>query len=272
VRQDNLPVTVEHAAVSVGLLLEHGGRFPTLNRDLTAEVSRAGNQLLEDLGAQDEASVWAYADSVSQLADFTSNRQTLQQMLLSLKPPDVSEANLYDAVIWAIKRMRPVATRKATVLISSGVDTFSKATFKDAVKVAGQSDAPVYAISLAKVMQADAELRGMTTVKIDWNGCEKNVGEIARASGGRLYSPSDTITLAPTYDDLIQNLKVRYVIAYRSSNHNSPNVPRTVRVELVEPVSGKSLPIKDANGRLVRATVISQERYTPTQASGTSSR
>jgi len=252
----------------VGLLLERGGRFPELNRDLTAEVSRAGYQLLEDLGSQDQAAIWTYADSVSELADFTSNRQSLEQILLSLKPPDVSEANLYDALIWAIDRIRPVAARKATILISSGVDTFSKATLKDALNAARQSDAPIYAISLAHALQADADLPGKPAVKIDWNGCDKTLGEIARASGGRLYSPSDTITLAPTYDDLIQNLKVRYVIAYRSSNHGSPDVRRTVRVELVEPATGKSLRLVDANGRLVRATVITEESYTPTQASG----
>lgn len=81
VRQGNLSVAVEHAAVSVGLLMEHGGRFPELNRDLTAEVSRAGYQLLEDLGSQDQAAVWTYMDSVSELADFTSNRQSLEQIL-----------------------------------------------------------------------------------------------------------------------------------------------------------------------------------------------
>jgi hypothetical protein len=44
-------------------------------------------------------------------------------------------------------------------------------------------------------------------------------------------------------------------------------VPRTVRVELVDPATGKPLQITDENGTPVRAVVTLQETYTPTKAS-----
>ena len=65
------------------------------------------------------------------------------------------------------------------------------------------------------------------------------------------------------YDDIIENLKVRYVLTYKSSVHADPNSPRTVRVELVNPSTGGPLQIVDQNGRAVRATVIVQDGYTP---------
>lgn len=37
------------------------------------------------------------------------------------------------------------------------------------------------------------------------------------ASGGRAYFPENTADLCPIYDDMMENLKVRYVITYRSS-------------------------------------------------------
>ena len=271
VRQTNISATVEHAPISLGLLLEHGGRHPALNHDLTDEVSNAAHQLVDTLGQEDAAAVWAYGDSVDQLTDFTSDRQTLSRIILGIKPPEVSETNLYDAVIFAINRARQVPRRKGIVLISSGVDTFSKSTYEDAVKAARQSDAPVYAISLAQVLQQTAWLRGMTAHKIDLSAAEKKLGEIARASGGRLYSPEHTINLAPIYDDIIENLKVRYVITYHSSNQGHPGVPRKVRIELVEAESGKPLRIVDASGRPSRARVIAEESYTPAQPSGVSS-
>jgi hypothetical protein len=61
---------------------------------------------------------------------------------------------------------------------------------------------------------------------------------------------------------MMENLKVRYVITYRSSNSDA-SVPRTVRVELVNPVDGKPLRIVDENGVVVNSTVVLQESYTP---------
>jgi hypothetical protein len=92
--------------------------------------------------------------------------------------------------------------------------------------------------------------------------------EIARASGGRAYAPENMIDLSATYDDRMENLKVRYVITYRSSNDGDLSIPRTVRVELVNPSNGEPLEIVDSNGKTIRAKVVVQESYVSKTASG----
>src|ERR1700686_4261945 len=54
VRQKNTAVEVEHAPVSLVLLLEWGGRYPGVNKVLASEVSMAARQLLEVTGREDE--------------------------------------------------------------------------------------------------------------------------------------------------------------------------------------------------------------------------
>ena len=66
----------------------------------------------------------------------------------------------------------------------------------------------------------------------------------------------------PIYDDMLENLKVRYVITYRSSNANV-KTPHTVRVDLIDPQTGKPLQIMDARGRPVLANTILQTSYLP---------
>ena len=272
VRQNNVSVTVEHAPITVGLLLEHGGRQPALARDMNEEVIRAARQWVDLLGSDDAAAIWTYADSVKQLSDFTKDRQALT-LVVYINPPDVSETNLYDALIFVTSRMRQVPGRKAIVVLSSGIDTFSKATYDDALKAARQSDTPIYIISLAQVMQEDARLHGLTELKMDWTGSEKRLQEIAAASGGRLYSPPNTIDLSVIYGDIIENVKSRYVITYQSSNRNSPpGTPRTVRVELVEAGTTNALRITDAKGQSIRARVIAETSYTPEPAQAASGR
>src|SRR5258708_3311168 len=165
--------------------------------------------------------------------------------------------------------MRSVTGRKAIVLVSSGIDTSSKATYQDLLNTVRNSDTPIYVISLAMVFQNLLQIRSPAEplAKIDWSRAERELQEIASASGGRTYSPQSTLDLSGIYDDLLENLKVRYVITYQSSSDLDLNAPRTIRVQLVDPVTGGPLKIVDEGGRTIRANVIAQETYVPSAVS-----
>ena len=166
--------------------------------------------------------------------------------------------------------MKSVQGRKAIVLISSGVDTFSKSKYEDALRAARDSDTPIYVISLAPVLRYLIEAHGASgpLARVDWNSADRELQEIARASGGRAYSPESTIDLSSVYDDMMENLRVRYVITYRSSNDLDLNSPRSVRVELVDSKTGGPLQITDERGRTIPAHVVVQGSYVPSTASG----
>jgi VWFA-related protein len=268
VRQNNASVAIEHPAVSLALVVESGGRYPSLNKALIEEVSAAGRQLLEAVGHEDRVAIWKYADQPALLADFSTDHGKLQPLLYSLQPPGVSEANLFDAAIAVLARMKSVSGRRAVILVSSGLDGFSKAKLEDAVNAAKSSDTPVYAISLGKVLQNAATLFGDETpaARLDWKSAERNLGELARASGGRLYSPSTSVELPPIYDDILENLKVRYVITYKSSTGGDLNVPRKLRVVLIDPKTGGPLQIASGSGKSVQAHVVLEESYIPNKA------
>jgi Ca-activated chloride channel homolog len=268
-RQQIETVEIEHPPVSLGLLLEFGGRAPGFNRLLGEQVSNAGRQLLEAVGHPDKIAIWKYNDKVEKIADFSQPHDVLESLFYSLGTPEVSETNLYDALIFTLDQMRGVSGRKALILISSGIDTFSKASYQDALKAAGESDSPIYAISLARSLRSDVELHDLTASmgRVDWEKADKDVQDIAMVSGGRAYSPQNTIDLSAIYDDVMENLKTRYVITYRSSTKDV-GTPRTVRVELINPRTNAPLEIVDASGKPVYASVILQSSYLPNAASG----
>jgi VWFA-related protein len=249
--------------------MEFGGRMPALNRSLATEVSRTGRQLLDVLGREDKLAVWKYGDNVQKLTGFSQKNVNLDLLLSDLGTPDVSETNLYDALSYAVDQMRSVTGRKAIVLVSSGIDTSSKATYQDLLNTVRNSDTPIYVISLAMVFQNLVQIRSPAEplAKIDWSRVERELQEISSASGGRTYSPQSTLDLSGIYDDLLENLKVRYVITYQSSSDLDLNTPRTIRVQLVDPVTGGPLKIVDEGGRTIRANVIAQESYVPSAVS-----
>jgi VWFA-related protein len=268
VRQQNATVDVEHAPVSLGLLMEFGGRTPGLNRDLGEEVARACQHVLDELGQDDSIAAWKYNDTVQMLSGFSRDKSNLQTQCLKLGTPELSETNLYDAIIFTLGQLHPVTGRKAILLISSGVDTFSKATYQDALKAAQGSDTPIYALGLVHALRLDFEIRAHAgpAARIDWTKAEKTLEELSTVSGGRAYIPENTLDLAPVYDDMLENLKVRYVVSYVSSSTLDPNSPRTVRVELVDPKTGGPLQIVDSTGKPVRAKIVVQDSYTPSSA------
>jgi hypothetical protein len=81
-----------------------------------------------------------------------------------------------------------------------------------------------------------------------------------------MYSPQNTYDLAGIYDDLMENLRVRYVITYKSTGGGDPSAARTVRVELVNPTTGGPLEIVDANGKVIRSKVFVEDNYVPASA------
>jgi len=267
VPQKYTTVEIEHAAVSLGLLMEHGGRYQGLNKLVSEEVSRDAHQLLEALGREDKVAIWLYSNNAQQLASFSDGREKLDKIAYDLEPPDVSEANLYDALVTVLKQMRPLKGRKAIILLSSGIDTFSTITLDDTLKILRESGVPVYAIGLGPALRGAASLYGNTgpVARIDWNKADNNLQEIARASGGRHYAPESTLDLTAIYDDIMENLRVRYVITYKISSAADLNSPRTIRVELVNPKTGKPLQIVDANGKVIAPNVIVEDSYVPSQ-------
>jgi hypothetical protein len=74
--------------------------------------------------------------------------------------------------------------------------------------------------------------------------------------------------LSGVYDDMMENLRLRYVITYKSTTDaGNPNAARTVRVELVNPNTGRPLEIVDAHGKPVRSKLFVQDNYVPGAAS-----
>jgi VWFA-related protein len=263
IRQHSVTVEVEHAAVTFGLLIESGGHYPGLNEALEQAASSAAYQFLDEIGRGDRVAIWTYADNLQPLCEFSQDSAALRHALSSLRPAPVSEANLYDALIAALGQMRAQSGRKALILISSGVDTFSKATFEDALQAARTSVVPIYAINDAVAAKSGILPSGTTYSRIDWQRAAAGLRKIAIAAGGRLYSPELIFDLGAMYDDLMENIRVRYVITYQSSIDADVSLPRTVKVELVDSRTGGPLKVSDANGRTVPVKVIAEEKYVP---------
>ena len=164
-----------------------------------------------------------------------------------------------------------IALRPLTIIvISSGVDTFSKANYQQVLQAAQDSATPIYTIGLGRLMQQESAIYGVTApfARIDWNSAEKQLEMLAKVSGGRAYVIESDVAIPAIYDDIMENLRVRYVVTYVSSNAAPSGPPRKIRVELIDPRTGETLKIRDSNGKPITARVFVPESYSPNITSG----
>jgi VWFA-related protein len=270
VRQTNLTVDVEHAPVTVALLLEYGGRYHELSQTTGREVEEIARLFMDRLHSDDKVGILTYNANLQMLADFNQGRDADEKALDQLGTPPESELNFYDALLATINRMRDIGGRKAIIAISSGLDTFSKASLQQVLQAAQDSSTTIYTIGLIRLIEREAAVYGTAApfARIDWNTAERQLEDLAKASGGRAYVPDSDLEVPAIYDDLMENLRVRYVITYTSSNTATIGPPRNIHVELIDPATGGPLKIHDASGKVVAAKVYLQATYTPKSATG----
>src|SRR5581483_7786825 len=203
------------------------------NKALAQQVPQAAHQLVDELGPKDRIAIFRYGDRVDQVADFSSGRETLDGLFIGLNKPEFSELNFYDALIATLDSMKKVNGRKAVILISSGVDTFSKASYEQALAAARDSGTPIYVINIGPGLRESVERTSNAGpyARLDWNRAAKELQEIAKACGGRVYVPDSIFHLSGVYDDLMENLRVRYVITYKPAVDTNTAAERVARVE-----------------------------------------
>ena len=268
VRQKNVTVEVEHSPVSIALLMEFGGRFQSLDKALSSEVAEIGHQLLDFIGRDDKVAIFEYGSTLKTLADFSQPHDVLDGVFNELGSPPSSENNFYDALLQTLNRMRDIGGRKAVIAISTGYDTFSKASDQQVLQAVQDLSTPIYTIGLLRYVERETDVYGPDApfAQIDWNRAEERMEMLAKTSGGRAYVPESDIQIAAIYDDIMENLRLRYVITYVSSNPATSGPPRHIRVELIDPRTGGPLKIRDSNGRVITPRIFVKESYSPDTA------
>jgi VWFA-related protein len=262
--QTNVSVDVEHARISLSVLVQGGGRYQEINKILETEIPMTTRPLHDALASGDEIAVFSYADSVKTLLDVADPRDKLDAVFTQFRISGFSESNLYDAVLDVVNRThtRMTTGRRALLLVSTGIDSFSHTTFDAMIADAGRAETPMYCIGLAGLVQASTVISTGPLAKLDWSRANTQLTTLAKTTGGRAYLRETALDVPAIYDDMMEHLRVRYVISYSAPNRESSGSTRKVRVALVDAQSGGPLRIVDATGKAITARVSTEASYT----------
>jgi Ca-activated chloride channel family protein len=269
VLEDNVPQPISSFAMSeapetVCLLVEFSNKFQGLYGAGWFQTLQAVYGFVETLRKDDYVSVIAYDMRPEILSDFSTDRRKTYEALQRLRIAGFSEANLFDALADAEERMKDIEGRKAIVLVSSGIDTFSKLTYDKARKIMQNNAVPIYAIGLLQTARELADARGGLgpISRMDFLQADNQMKTFAKETGGMAFFPRFYGEFPSIYQNISQALRNQYSIAYSPSNTARDGKYRKIKVELVNPATNEPLPVKDAKGKPIKYQIIAKAGYT----------
>ncbi len=240
------------APMTICMLIEFANRWwPFLVIALRYSYS-----FLEVIHPKDWVAVVAFDMKPEILTDFTQDRSEVRAGLDQLRIPGFSESNLYDALAFVLDRMKEVHGRKAIVAVVTGIDTFSKLTYDQCLKIVKASDTPIYPVSIMEFISV-RNPRGdnITTLQ-----AENALKTIASYSGGQAYFPRFEQEVPSDYQQVAQQLRMQYSLGFVPTNATKDGRYHKLKVAVVDD-QGNPLEIFNEKGKKVKYHVVARDGY-----------
>jgi Ca-activated chloride channel homolog len=208
--------------------------------------------------------VVAYDIKPEILSDFTTDRSKTQEALSRLQIAAWSEANLFDAITDTADRMSTIEGRKAIVLLTTGIDTFSKITYDQTRKKLQESGVPIYAIGLMQTLRELMDAYGQmgSIQRMDFLQADNQLRTFTKETGGMAFFPRFYGEFPNIFRSIHESLRNQYALAYHPTNQARDGKFRKIKVELVNPATNEPLRITDEKGKPMKYTIMAKTGYT----------
>jgi VWFA-related protein len=273
VEEDGVPQQVSHFAVSQApitavLLIE----FASTNYWFLSEALNASYAFANSLKKEDWVAVSYFDMQPHILVDFTQDKRAIYGALNQLRMPGFAETNVFDALYDTLDRLDRVEGKKYIILVTTGVDTFSKITYdKMMKKVRDTKDITIFPISVGFMVREYCETHpgycrnmhgmGIPVGQMDYLQGDNEMRTFAAMTGGRAYFPRFQGELPEMFGDISQDIRNQYVLSYAPTNSKLDGTYRKLKVQIVAP-DGGPLKVKDQKGKDLKIEVVAREGYT----------
>ena len=269
--EDGVPQQVTHfnvsqAPITAVLLVE----FASTNYYFMREALQASYSFANTLKKDDWIAVAYYDMQPHILVDFTQDKKAVYGALNQLRMPGFIETNLFDALYDTLDRLDRVEGKKYVILVTTGIDTFSKLTLdKIMKKIKDTKDVTIFPVSVGFMLREMYEARGraaphgmgIPVSQMDYLQADNEMKTFAAMTGGRAYFPRFQGELPELFGDISTDIRNQYTISYAPTNSKLDGTYRKLKVQVVGPDGGQ-LKVKDQKGKDVKIDVVARDGYT----------
>lgn len=249
--QDDVPITAV-------LLVEFG----STNYNFMIDALRASYTFASTLKKGDWIAVTAYDMRPHILVDFTQDKDQIYDALGTLRVPGFHEYNLFDSLYDTLDRLERVEGHKYVILVSSGLDTFSKLRLDQIYnKVKSTRDITIYCIGTGQFVREMADPYMGPISRMNYLQGDNQLRTFAKWTGGRAYFPLFAANFKEVFADIASDIRNEYVLTYSPTNSKQDGTFRKLKIELQAPDGGK-LTLKDEKGKELKYDIVAREGYT----------
>ena len=234
-RQSDLPLRI-------GMLLDTSN---SIRDRIKFEQDAANNFLFSVLRrGKDEAFVMTFDDEPQVIQAFTPDTGQLRDQILRTRAGGGTA--VYDAIYQACEQElshpprppgdQPDVVRRVMILISDGEDNLSSHTRTEAIEMAQRSSVVIYTISTSTqwVTLDDPSKERTGNRKYHLTEGDKILQTLAEETGGRAFYPYHVDDLDQSFQDIGDELRNQYSIAYNPSTHSLDGRYHKIRIEVPE--------------------------------------
>ena len=230
---------------SVVLLIDTSGS----TRLRLDEIQNVAIKFVDRLKPSDAVMVMSFDDRIDVLCQATTDRNTITKAIRRTRTG--GGTRLYDAVEDILrKQIKTISGRKAIVLFTDGVDTTSRrASYDSTVRLAEESDAPIYSVDYDTSGAGALGLPGRGTIlglpfprttgpggttPGDYRRAVRYLHALADTTGGRFYSGDSLFGIAQAFTWIAEELGRQYSIGYYPSAAGKEGERRQIKVRTTE--------------------------------------
>ena len=269
--EDGVPQTVTNfsvtqAPITAVLLTE----FASTNYVFMIQALQASYAFANTLKKDDWVAVEYYDMKPHVLVDFTQDKKAVYGALNQLRMPGFAETNLFDALYDTLDRLDRVEGKKYIILVTTGIDTFSKLNLDQIMKkIKATKDVTIFPISVGFIVREYCEVHrcgythgmGIPVSNMDYLQGDNEMKTFAAMTGGRAYFPRFEGELPELFGDITRDIRNEYSLSYSPTNTKLDGTYRKLKVQVVAPDGGQ-LRIKDQKGKDVKIEVGARDGYT----------
>jgi VWFA-related protein len=252
VKQNIVTFSSDESPITLVMVLEYSKQIEWFREEV---INPAGLFVTRFVKPGDYIAIVAFDIRPAVLNDFTDNGSKLRESvyLLIRNLPAFSESNLFDTLNFVLRGgtvdgveytgLQEIEGRTAILLVSIGIDTFSKINFDQARKIVENSGVPIYSIGIGELFFILYESRMPPEMRLTFLQAQNTLKTFSENSGGRYYPVRFQGALNSVLDSISVMLRTQYTLGYMPTNSRRDGKRRKIKI-LVD-VDGDGKPDND---------------------------
>lgn len=206
----------EALPMALGLVIDGSG---SMDKSMPLVKQAATEFVTNVIGEKDKGFVVEFRERPTLLTPMTSRRGDLIRAIGETRPGGATA--FYDSIVLGLYQFRPLAGKKALVVLTDGKDNHSSTDWATLKRYARTAGVPIYVIGL------ELSILDM--------GLKSRLKELAEDTGGEVFLVGKAAELPEIYRKIETEVRSQYFLSYLTESTRKDDEFRLVEVRLARP-------------------------------------